>query len=292
MYEVSVIIPVYNVEGYVHDSLLSALDQSFESIEYIIVNDCSNDNSMAIVKEVIKNHSREKDVYIYNQERNSGLSSTRNLGIKYARGKYLFFMDSDDEISKDCIKLHYNTILSKGADFTVANVEQIGARSVHIHSVDKNVENMEPLVSYFRRQWSVSAWNKLYKREFVEEKNIRFINGIHHEDYLWSYEIAKNANSLALVEEKTYKYKIRPGSITTIVNGDIKIQSMLYVIDVINKDLSTHIDEKKRFIDFVGFNTALYILNYQGKHSRKFYYSKLQRITPPNQKVPILFLRN
>lgn len=286
MYEVSIIIPVYNVAEYVSESLLSALNQSFESIEYVIVNDCSTDCSMDVIRRLVDAHPRKDDVFIYQQEKNYGLSSTRNLGIEHAHGKYIFFMDSDDEISKECIALHYEAITRKDADFTVGNVDQIGSRSIHIHPIDSSVETMSPIVSYYRRIWSVSAWNKLYKRIFIESNNLRFVNGIHHEDYLWSYNVATKAKSLALVKEKTYKYKIRPGSITTIVNGDLKIKSMLFVISTISEDGSKNTQDKNKFLGFIGFNTALYILNYKGTRSRRYYYKELRKITPPRAVHP------
>lgn len=280
MYEVSIIMPVYNVASYVAASLTSALMQNFASIEYVIVNDCATDNSMAIINSVVNSSMRQKDVLIVNREVNGGLSAARNTGLENSHGRYIFIMDSDDEISSDCISLLYAKAEDSKADFIVSNIRLIGSRSLHIKPVHANVSNEKPLISYFNRSWSVSACNKLYRRDFIDKYNLRFVEGIHHEDYLWSYEVAKNAKRLAVVEEQTYDYKIRQGSITTITNSDLKIQSMLYVLKTIGKDTSGLDSYRNKFLGFVGFNTALYILNYKGERKQREYYDELKLIIP------------
>lgn len=275
-------MPVYNVAKYVEVSLRSALRQSFDSIEYIIVNDCATDNSLEIVKKVVDSSSRKNDVVIVNRESNGGLSAARNTGLECAHGKYIYIMDSDDEISSDCISLLYSKAEKTGVDFVVSNFRLVGSKSVHIHPIPLDVVSKRPLESYYSRSWSVSACNKLYRRDFIDKHKLRFVEGIHHEDYIWSYEVAKNAGSLDMVEKQTYDYKIRQGSITTIVNGDLKIKSMLYVINTISKDDSGLDELRDKFLGFVGFNTALYILNYKGERTRKEYHNELRKITPPS----------
>jgi glycosyltransferase involved in cell wall biosynthesis len=108
MYKVTLSMPVYNVEKYMERALLSALNQTFESIEYLIVDDKGTDNSMAIVRRIIANHPRGKDVRIIDHGVNQGLGAARNSAIKEAKGEYLYCMDSDDEITKDCIEILYN----------------------------------------------------------------------------------------------------------------------------------------------------------------------------------------
>ncbi|KAA6338764.1 Chondroitin synthase [termite gut metagenome] len=104
MYKITLSMPVYNVEKYVERALLSALNQTFESIEYLIVDDKGTDNSMDVVRKLIANHPREKDVRIIDHGVNQGLGAARNSAIKEAKGEYLYCMDSDDEITKNCCK--------------------------------------------------------------------------------------------------------------------------------------------------------------------------------------------
>lgn len=282
-YDVSLIIPVYNVERYVRESLLSALNQDFQSIEYIIVDDASCDNSMKYVEEVVNASNRKDDVVIHRKTHNEGLSEARNSGMSLAHGDFIFFLDSDDVLPSSCISSHYRKIMSSGADFTVANVRQEGARSIHIHPISSDIEDMKPLSSFFNRSWSTSAWNKMYRRDFLMQHQLHFQKGILHEDYLWMFNVAKVATKLAVVCEYTYIYKIRKGSITTSMNSDLKIQSMIEILKTIRNDISSHSDSGEKFLSFVRFNTALYILNYEGKTTRTNYYKAVQNIsvTPP-----------
>lgn len=278
LYEVSIIIPIYNVEKYIKPSLLSALSQDFKSIQYIIIDDCGTDKSMKIVSDVLAKSSRKEDVKIIRHKQNSGLSAARNTGIEHSCGEYIYFMDSDDEISKDCITIHYNKIKSTKADFTVANIKLIGARSIHIHPIPTDVDILPPITTYYRRNWSVSACNKMYSRELITRNHLRFVVGMIHEDYLWSYNIAKHAHKIAVINKGTYFYKIHPNSLTTKRYDDAKINSMLKVITTINKDIDEHNIEGKKFIDFIKLNAALYILNYHGRDSQTTKYNKVKSI--------------
>ncbi len=278
MYKVSLVIPVYNVEKYILECLYSALNQSFASIEYIIVDDCGSDNSMSIVAKILQNHCREKDVFIYKHDKNLGLSAARNTGLDRATGEYVYFMDSDDEITEDCIEKHFATIVGKDADFTVANTRLEGAKSIHVKLISSDVEDKLPLLSYMERRWNISAWNKLYRRSFLQDNNFSFKEGLLHEDILWSYQLSCKAQRIALVEGFTYIYKIHQGSITTNRNGSRKIESLLYILRFIDNDkknniLDDFLNTYYFMFDFWRLNTAMLLLNYDGspKDSKRYY---------------------
>lgn len=283
MYKISLIIPIYNVSKYIEKSLLSALNQSFESIEYILIDDCGTDNSMILVDEILKNHPRRNDVFIHRHEKNLGLSAARNSGINLATGEYIFFMDSDDEIKPDCLELHYKEITECGADFTTANFEFTGINTtVHastIRQFDIKV-NEDIIKSFFNRKWSVSAANKLYKRSFLLSHNIEFTPNLLHEDILWMYLISIYASKVVLIPNNSYIYKIRKNSITTSRNSSSKIESMIYIIDFIFSDFSEKqnlnhlLNEMYSYLSFQRFNTALLLINYSDElDDRKKYYS-------------------
>ena len=121
MYKVTLSMPIYNVAPYVERALLSALNQTFESIEFLLVDDRGTDNSMDIVRRIIKDHPRGKDVRIIEHPHNIGLGATRNTAIDNAQGEYLFFMDSDDEITPDCIQVLYDKMMEEKVDFVVGS---------------------------------------------------------------------------------------------------------------------------------------------------------------------------
>ncbi len=279
MYKVSLVIPVFNVEKYVKESLLSALNQTFSSIEYIIVDDCGKDSSMSVIAEILKNHPRANDVFVFKHQKNRGLSAARNTGLGFARGDCVFFMDSDDEIVLDCIEKHYAALKSSDVDFTIANICLEGAKSIHIKPISEKVGNLPLVTSYLKRMWSTSACNKLYKRHFLEENELTFQEGLLHEDILWSYKVATKASKAALVAEATYIYKIRANSITTNKNNSQKIDSLIYILNILMKDWNSGKTIVSRDSDFVGyfdflrFNTVLLLLNYSGtrKEQRRYY---------------------
>ena len=92
--KISIIIPIYNVAPYVERCLYSALNQSYEDIELVLVDDCGTDNSMNIVSEVVEKYVGNKKILLFKHEHNLGLSAARNTGIKNATGDYLLFLDS------------------------------------------------------------------------------------------------------------------------------------------------------------------------------------------------------
>lgn len=285
MYSVSLIIPVYNVAEYIQTSFYSALNQTFQSIEYIIIDDCGTDNSMNILYDILDAHPRRSDVRIYHHDENRGLSAARNTGLKKATGEYVYFMDSDDEIVADCIEMHYKSIQRSNADFTVANIRLIGARSVHIKPIPNDAEQLPPLQSFFERKWNISACNKLYKRSFLCENKLFFQEELLHEDILWSYEVAQKANKIALVFEHTYLYKVRKGSITTYKNGARKIDSLLFILQRMKLDwenrciCNNYAECYAHFFNFYRFNTALLLLNYSGNFDeRRNYYNQISSL--------------
>ena len=266
-YLVSLVIPVYNVAPYIKDSLLSALGQTFESIEFIIVDDCSTDKSMGIVYEVLESHPRKNDVVIVHHKQNEGLSSARNSGLAEASGDYVFFLDSDDEILPDCIEKHFDAIRNTDAQFTVSNFRLVGGKSFHNVKVKNDVVNIVPLAAFFKRKYSVSAWNKLYRKDFLQKYNLYFQNSILYEDILWSYQVAALAKNIAFVDGAYYLYKLRKGSITRNSNIGKKVDNLLWVMNKIQTESSNFVlssqlkSSRQYFFNYWQFNIALVLLN-------------------------------
>lgn len=282
-YKVSVIIPVYNVESFIREALLSALNQTFKSIEYIIVDDHGKDRSMEVVREVQCKHPRGVDMRICVHEKNSGLSAARNTGIAAATGEYIFFMDSDDEITPDCIEQHYNALANSGACFTIGNIELVGAKSIHVRDFPPECVTTDLLSTFFLRKWSVSACNKLYRKNFLQNNGLRFQEGLLQEDILWSYQLCLYTDKAAWVAERTYVYKVHEASITHSKVSSRKIESMLFTLNTLLFDWeSGTIKPQYRYefafmLNFYRLNTALLLLNYVGKKPEaKNYYKTIQ----------------
>lgn len=209
---VSVVIPVYNVSGYVQAAIASILNQTFTNIEIIVVDDCSTDDSMNIIEQF--NDSR---IYIIRHDRNKGLSAARNTGLKAARGEWVYFFDGDDLITNDCIDTLVNLSQKvtdadmivgqydefyEEADFSPARWKQFGG-----------LYDNDIIGSYLRLKYPVTAWNKLIKKTFLVENALFFEEGLIHEDSLWSFQCACLMKKVVVSEHVTYHYRQRAGSI-------------------------------------------------------------------------------
>lgn len=216
MYKVTLSMPIYNVAAYVECALLSALNQTFESIEFLLVDDRGTDNSMNIVRRIIKEHPRGKDVRIIEHPHNIGVGAARNTAIDNAQGEYLFFMDSDDEITPDCIQVLYDKMMEEKVDMVVGSYIRVskekkplaekiykdvvlrGSKKIQINQY--NVKNRFENAIYF------PLWNKMYNLSVLKELNIRCIPNQLNEDIMFTTSCVLILNSCAFVSKPTYMY--------------------------------------------------------------------------------------
>lgn len=218
---VTIAMPVYNVEKYVKESILSVLEQTYNNIELLIVNDCGNDNSMKIVSSIVDNYNGGKMIHIIKHEYNKGLSEARNTAIKEAKGDYIFFIDSDDFITKDCVEKLFNTMKSNDVDFVVGSCEKIDEinkkHENYMILERKTIKNSNEIKEYIfqdsKRRYSANAWNILFKISFLREKGLFFIPNIYYEDNLFSISTYTQSNSCSCISDITYLYRQREGSI-------------------------------------------------------------------------------
>ena len=190
-------------------------------MECIIVDDCGTDNSMVVVERVLANYIGSILFKVLHHDHNRGLSAARNTGMDEATGDYLFFLDSDDELTDDCIE----KLTSIGIND--ANIEIIHGsaksyppqkpdycdREIKVtHAINNNLVRL----CYFKNsQFIHSAWNKLFKSSFVSQQGLRFCEDLLLEDVLWTFYLMKSTKNVWFVPDVTYYYKIRPNSIIT-----------------------------------------------------------------------------
>ena len=216
--KVSIIIPVYKVSAYIADCLRSVYEQTYSCVEVILVNDATPDDSMEQAAPWIqKMQCRGYIVQVVNHSVNKGLSAARNTGIKAATADWIYFLDSDDELTPKCIELMVEQVkLHPSVDFVIGGVKVVGTDWKYPLTCRPYVDtNREILQDYIATKWYVMAWNHLYRKEYLLQNNLFFKEGIYHEDELYSFQVATTAQSMATVYEETYVYKIRSGSITS-----------------------------------------------------------------------------
>jgi glycosyltransferase involved in cell wall biosynthesis len=222
----SIIIPVYKVENYLLKCVNSVLDQNFNDIEVILVDDGSPDDCPSICDQLAHKDTRIKVIH----KENGGLSDARNFGIKAAKGKYILFLDSDDYWEgADCLRGLVNTINRNHADVTmfgtkdvnlVTNTEVFSRGWYAIEAIQKDKD--AAIKSLFETgHFPGSAWVLAIKRSFLLENNLFFIVGIKAEDIDWLTHVFVKANTFDAVNDSFYMYiKNRPGSITN--TADLK----------------------------------------------------------------------
>ncbi len=218
--KISIVVPVYNVESYITDCLSSVAAQDYDSpMECLLVDDCGTDGSMALAERFIADYNGGIEFRVLRHERNRGLSAARNTGLSAATGEYVYFLDSDDTISPDCLSLLAARLREERYDFVIGGIKRVGKVGEiypYLRLEDEaSLHGKDILASYRHRQWYVMAVNKLCNIAFLKENGLEFKEGLLHEDELWSFELACTAQSMAVVNKPTYFYNIREGSIMT-----------------------------------------------------------------------------
>lgn len=211
---ISIIVPVYNVGDFIGECLDSICNLSYVDIEVIFVDDCGNDNSVSIIRDYAENHSLPR-YRIIRHDRNKGLSAARNTGLRAAEGEYVYFLDSDDYVSRDCIEKLVAPLERNLYDFVIGNYSVVGGQNMYPETQvgEGEILGRDIVTSYSKGKWYMMAWNKLCRRQFLVENGLWFEEGLLHEDVVWSFKLACVANSMYVVTDSTYYYRVRANSI-------------------------------------------------------------------------------
>lgn len=248
MKEISIIIPIYNVEKYVAECLNSVISQTYDhsKIECIIVDDCTPDKSMDIVNDIIGNYKGEMTFITRRHKQNKGLSAARNTGISIATGEFLYFLDSDDYIYPNSLELLMEGVeKNKDIDMVVGNFfyEKIIKPQMNIHN-NEMLKSIDLL--YFGKMENKSAWNNLIKRNLFSMHNLRFPVGRYFEDIVLNYQLFSYVKKVYVVSQCTYFYRYN-------LNGIIRKQS----IEKLSKSIDDYIFALDFFISNLNDNLCV-----------------------------------
>lgn len=177
-YKVSIGIPVYGVEKYIERCARSLLGQTYENIEYIFVNDCTKDQSIDILKKVVKDFPNRKDyVKIVNHETNRGLAAARNTAVENATGLFLMWVDSDDYIDKYCVEKVVAKQIESEADIVAFDSfwDYESHKVKHVHQLSDNAH--EDCLNICACKSNHAVWGRLYRRSLYIDNNIKVIEG-------------------------------------------------------------------------------------------------------------------
>lgn len=234
--EVSIIVPVFNVEKYVSGCIESLVNQTFANTEIILVNDGSKDGSKAICEKFSEKDERVKVIH----KENGGLSSARNAGLVVAKGKYVLFVDGDDYLAQNAVEILVNSAEKISADviqfdYTETHDEYKPVHILHTPNgtlVSEQKKMFEML--YKIGGAAASACTKMYKRELFDE--LKFKEGIIHEDEHFTTYLLQKVKSVLYIEDKLYFYVMRGGSIVKSAFSRKKLD-FFYVSEIREKEL-------------------------------------------------------
>lgn len=237
--KVTIVIPVYQVEDYIESCLTSVVNQTYSGeIECVVVDDCGTDSSWQIVENFISEYKGKIDFKLLRHTENKGLSAARNTGMAYATGEYIYFLDSEDAITPDCIEKLSIPLREYKYDFVIGDFEIVGDRPVTTYLKAEGAFFTGIKEAYYDKQWNVTAWNKLCNLAFLKQNNLTFKEGIIHEDILWSFYLANFARSMYALKVKTYIYNTREASIMGSMKLTKSKDSKLVIYSEVNRFLS------------------------------------------------------
>lgn len=248
---VTIIIPVYQVADYIERCVQSVIRQTVRDgckLECIIVDDCGTDDSVVIVKRLIKEYDGPISFILVSHEHNRGLSAARNTGLQHASGEYVFFLDGDDELADETMNLMAEKVVTDSKVELVQGKTKKTRWSFRKSEADLHTNSEIRKCFYSEGPLKVNAWNKLIKRDFLNHHNIIFQEGVIFEDTPWMFDMLKYLTNVSFVSEVTYHYKIRNHSIVSsssnIERAGSFAKNFRYII---NKLTSGHEQEELTF---------------------------------------------
>lgn len=257
MAKVSIIVPVYNVEKYVARCLDSCINQTFEDLEIICVNDGSTDRSLEILEAYARLDSRVKFV----TKGNGGLSSARNTGVEIAQGEYILYVDSDDYISSTTVERVYNNAKQNDSDVVIFDyyclrtdprecesltIEPLGNKYVN------STFNADSVGAEVYKYIPVCAWVKLYRADLLKNNGIIFDEGLLYEDISYWAKVFVKAKRISYFNEPLYAYMVGRNN-QIMARNDEKLFDIIKIYEIVEKVFkdSEYFDKYKSSIDIL-----------------------------------------
>ena len=288
MFTVSIIIPVFKVAPYIERCLRSVMAQTYTCIECIMVDDCTPDDSIDICQKLINAYSGPIVFKILHHERNRGLSAARNTGTDAATGDYVYYLDSDDAITPDCISLmaaevekHSNLEMVMGAHEIIY---KDGNKEVSLAGTEAGYIDDNRWIRYlfFKKEagLKVTATNRLVLLDFIKGNGLRFMEGVIHEDEHWSFYVYQKLKRLAVIKEVTYLRFVNPNSIMTTNTPKKRAEAMFPIVSDWIDDFSEPCRALQVFksLEHFRFHVLPYVPKKKAKRLYFVFFRELMRI--------------
>lgn len=248
--KVSIIVPVYNVEPYLRRSMDCLLNQTMQELEFICIDDCSEDNSLSILREYEAKDARFK---IITSDKNGGAAVARNKGLDIAQGEYLGFVDPDDAIDLNYYEELYKKAKEQDYDIVKCLRKNISTEGYGcIGGINDNIK-MNGIYA-FTHEWQTA----IYKASIIYDNNIRFVPEIiKAQDIVFLNQIILKAKNISLIDNVYYYYYKRENSLNSSKISLDKIKSACLAIETILSDINNS--------NLYQMNIADYIMSYYGR---------------------------
>lgn len=239
MIKMSIIVPIYNSAKFLQRCIQSLLHQTLEEIEIILIDDCSTDNSKEIIQSYIDCYeSKIKAIYL-SENRKQGYA--RNIGMKYARGEYIAFLDSDDYFDLEMCQLTYTMAKEEGYDIVCFDWVAVYDNFQNINRLAYS-EDITGIITDEKRKKILNSsgyfTTRIYKKDFLIRNNLKFPENIFYEDSPFNFLSLLNAKSIAKIDKALYFYVQRDGSSSNCRNQERlydRILTLEYMLEQIQK---------------------------------------------------------
>lgn len=280
--KVSIIIPVYNTEEFVEEAVRSIMNQTLRDIEIIIINDGSTDNSLSIIERLANEDNR---ILIHSQN-NQGLSITRNNGMGFANGKYLYFMDSDDYLEPEALETCFLKSEENTLDFVFFDADILNKNSnynINLNYQRKDCTNPNTIYNGIQiftiliesSKYTPSACLNFIKLDFLKKIKLQFLPNIIHEDQLFSTLLYLHANRVMCIHKDFFKRRLRDDSIMTRKFSSRNMDSYFTITDRLLIYASNHQNTQKIIDKYLSkmLNAAVW-LSYKMPLNERLYIAK------------------
>ena len=288
---ISIIIPVYNASKYIRETVLSVMNQDYQDLEIILVNDGSTDDTRSICEQL---KSEDERIIVIHQK-NAGVSAARNHGKEAAKGEYLLFIDADDCLEKDMVRTLYQKMIE-----TEADIVSCGAAIVKDGAVIKEEFGTNRLYSYSKdealkffligNKVNIGVWTKLFKKTLIEDLEFRTDVRIN-EDKLFIFEALMKADKYVVYDVSKYHYIQREDSATRTFDS-----RWFDTIDVADKMLDTIQKEKSGLLFWAQINQIkvyywLLLMLYRNTNAVQTYNEQYMRVVKLLKKARLIRIR-
>lgn len=230
MVKVSIIIPVYNAEKFIAQRIESFKRQTLSDYELILVNDCSPDSSLSVIKKCAEGNSK---IRIIDLAENGGPMCARFEGCNIANGEYITFCDSDDELPDDALEMLYKEAKATKSDIVAGTIDFIkisdGSHSLWKSSLKYGSDQIAAMKSLLKNEYRHNVVGKLIKRELLQQYQYSNVKGLrYYEDFVLMYELVQHASKFVCIDNVVYNYIQTEGSSTMLNMSSCRLDNIAY----------------------------------------------------------------